>query len=73
MYYLFWVKDSSSETPTLESVPIVNNFPELFPEDLNKIPPKMEINFGINLLPNTQPISIRPYKIASVELKELKE
>ena len=33
----------------------------------------MEINFGINLLPNTQPISIRPYKIAPVELKELKE
>ena len=73
MYYLFWVKDSSSETPTLQSVPIVNNFPELFPEDLHRIPPKMEINFGINLLPHTPPISISPYRTAQLELKELKE
>ena len=63
------VKDSSLETPTLELVPVVCEFPE----DLPGVPPKREIDFGIDLLPDTQPISIPPYRMASAELKESKE
>ncbi|TMW90122.1 hypothetical protein EJD97_016178 [Solanum chilense] len=48
-----WVKDSSSETPTLESVPIVCEFPDVFPKDFLGVPPEMEIDFGIDLLPDT--------------------
>ncbi|KAH0743109.1 hypothetical protein KY290_031102 [Solanum tuberosum] len=73
LYHLVWVKDSSSETPTLESVPVVNEFPEVFPEDLPRVPPQREIDFGIDLLPDTQPISIPPYRMAPAKLKELKE
>ncbi|KAH0689166.1 hypothetical protein KY289_016524 [Solanum tuberosum] len=73
LYHLVWIKDSSSETPTLESVPVVNEFPDVFPEDLPEVSPNIEIDFGIDLLPDTQPISIPPYKIAPPELKELKE
>ncbi|KAH0725485.1 hypothetical protein KY284_001350 [Solanum tuberosum] len=58
LYRLVWVKDSSSETPTPKSVPMVNEFPKVFPEDLPKVPLKREIDFGIDLLPDTQPISI---------------
>ncbi|KAH0784217.1 hypothetical protein KY290_003815 [Solanum tuberosum] len=61
------------ETPTLESVLVVNEFPEVFPEDLPGVPPEREIHFGIDLLPDTQPISIPPYRMAPAELKELKE
>ncbi|KAH0637947.1 hypothetical protein KY290_036496 [Solanum tuberosum] len=73
LYHLVRVKDSSSESPTLESVPVVNEFPEVFPDDLPEVPPKREIDFGIDLLPDTQPISIPPYRMAPAELKELKE
>ena len=48
-------------------------FSEVFPEDLPGVPPKRKIDFGIDLLPDTQPISIPPYRMAPAELKELKE
>ena len=73
LYHLVRVKDFSSESPTLESVPVVSEFPEVFPEDLPGVPPEREIDFGIDLLPDTQPISIPPYRMAPAELKELKE
>ncbi|WMV45982.1 hypothetical protein MTR67_039367 [Solanum verrucosum] len=68
-----WVKDSSSESPTLESVSVVSEFPDVFPEDLPEVPPERDIDFGIDLLPDTQPISIPSYRMAPVELKELKK
>ncbi|WMV07858.1 hypothetical protein MTR67_001243, partial [Solanum verrucosum] len=73
LYYLVWVKDSSSESLTLKSVLMVNDFPEVFPEDLPGVPLEREIDFGIDLLPDTQPVSIPPYRMAPAELKELKE
>ncbi|WMV58889.1 hypothetical protein MTR67_052274 [Solanum verrucosum] len=48
-------------------------YPEVFPDDLPGVPPEREIDFGIDFLPDTQPISILPYRMAPVELKELKE
>ncbi|WMV29770.1 hypothetical protein MTR67_023155 [Solanum verrucosum] len=66
------VKDVEFETPILKLVPIVNELLEVFPDDLPGVPPEREIDFGIHLLPNTQPISIPPYRMAPPELKELK-
>ncbi|XP_055800410.1 uncharacterized protein LOC129869841, partial [Solanum dulcamara] len=43
------------------------------PEDLPGVPPDREIDFGIDILPDIQPISIPPYRMAPAELKELKE
>ena len=51
---------------------MVREFPEVFPNDLPGIPPKWEIDFGIDLLPNTNSISIPPYWMTLDELKELK-
>ena len=53
LYHLVQVKDSSLETPTLESVPAVCEFPELFPKNLPGVPPEREIDFGIDLLLDT--------------------
>ncbi|XP_019238505.1 PREDICTED: uncharacterized protein LOC109218581 [Nicotiana attenuata] len=72
IYHLVRVKDADAQIPTLQSVPIVNKFPEVFPEDLPGVPPDREIDFGIDLLPGTKPISIPPYRMAPAELKELK-
>ncbi|XP_075076665.1 uncharacterized protein LOC142163291 [Nicotiana tabacum] len=72
IYHLVRVKDADAQIPTLQSVPIVNEFPGVFPEDLPGIPPDREIDFGIDLLPGTKPISIPPYRMAPAQLKELK-
>ncbi|XP_070036454.1 uncharacterized protein [Nicotiana tomentosiformis] len=71
--YLVYVRDVSVDTPTTESVPIVRDYPNVFLMDLSGIPPERDIDFGIDLLPGTQPISIPPYRMALPELKELKE
>ncbi|KAH0694961.1 hypothetical protein KY285_022058 [Solanum tuberosum] len=73
IYQLVRVHDSSVEIPHFQSVPIVREFPEVFPDDLPGIPPEREIDFGIDLIPDTRPISIPPYRMAPAELKELKE
>ncbi|XP_019258030.1 PREDICTED: uncharacterized protein LOC109236320 [Nicotiana attenuata] len=73
IYHLVWVTDTDAEAPTLEFVPVVNEFLDVFLDELPRIPPDREIDFGIDVMPGTQPISIQPYIIAPVELKHLKD
>ncbi|KAA3484414.1 Retrotransposon protein [Gossypium australe] len=56
----------------IESVPIVCEYSDVFPEELPGLPPVREVEFGIELAPGTAPISIAPYRMAPTELKELK-
>ena len=53
-------------------MPIVNEFPDVFSDDLPGIPPSRAVNFVIELEPGTEPISKAPYRMAPVELKERK-
>ena len=53
LYHLVWVKDSSTEDRTLQSAIVVCVSREVFPEDLPRVPPKREIYFGIDILPDT--------------------
>ncbi|XP_070005553.1 uncharacterized protein [Nicotiana sylvestris] len=71
--YLAYVRDSKAEVPSIDSVHVVHEFPEVFPSDLPGMPPDRDIDFCIDLAPGTHPISILPYCMASPELKELKE
>ncbi|XP_049388796.1 uncharacterized protein LOC125853135 [Solanum stenotomum] len=68
IYHIVRVKDIESETPPLELVPIVREFSKVFPDGLPAIPPEREIDFDIDLLSDTQPISIPPYQIAPAKL-----
>ncbi|OMO58913.1 reverse transcriptase [Corchorus capsularis] len=61
------------ELPSLNSIPIVQDFSDVFPEDLHGLPPDREVEFSIDLIPGTTPISKTPYRMAPTELKELKE
>ena len=72
-YHMVKVQDLDSEVPFIEFVPVVREFSEVFHNDFPSIPPKQEIDFGIDLLPDTNPISIPPYRMAQAELKELKD
>ncbi|KAH9658001.1 hypothetical protein KPL70_023315 [Citrus sinensis] len=56
----------------LEDIPIVREFIDVFPEDLPGLPPDREVEFTIELVPGTTPISKAPYRMAPIELKELK-
>ncbi|XP_070042717.1 uncharacterized protein [Nicotiana tomentosiformis] len=71
--YLSFVMDVSAETPAIDSILVVRDFPDVFPADLPGMPPDRDIDFGIDLVPCTQPISILPYHMAPAKLKELKE
>ena len=64
--------ESANSEMQLAEVPVVNEFFDVFPEDLSGLPPDREIEFEIELEPGTEPISIAPYRMAPAELKELK-
>ena len=73
MGYLANIMDTREELKVKpEEVLVVNEFPDVFPEDLPGLPPDREIEFVIDLLPGTAPISKAPYRMAPAELKELK-
>ncbi|XP_073133691.1 uncharacterized protein [Henckelia pumila] len=57
----------------LEDVEVVRDFPEVFPDDIAGLPPAREVEFGIELMPGTQPASKAPYRLTPTEMKELKE
>nr|XP_004237286.1 uncharacterized protein LOC101250208 [Solanum lycopersicum] len=64
IYHIVRGRDFESEVPPIESVPVVREFPEIFPDDLPGISLEREIDFNIDLLSNTQPISIPPYRMS---------
>ena len=53
-------------------MPVVNDFQDVFPDDLSRVPPPREIEFCIDLESDTKHISIPPYRMAPAGLKELK-
>ncbi|WMV59131.1 hypothetical protein MTR67_052516 [Solanum verrucosum] len=72
MTYLTHIRDVKVESPSIESILVVSEFCEVFPNDLPSMPPDRDIYFCINLEPSTRPISIPPYCMTPAELRELK-
>jgi hypothetical protein len=56
-----------------DHIKIVREFPDVFLEELSGMPPNRELEFVIDLLPGTPPISKRPYRMSVEELNELKK
>ncbi|GJW75349.1 putative nucleotidyltransferase, ribonuclease H [Tanacetum coccineum] len=65
-------EDRSGEK-RLEDVPIVQDFPEVFPEELSGLPPTRQVEFQIDLMPGAAPVARAPYRLAPSEMKELSE
>ncbi|GJU13819.1 putative reverse transcriptase domain-containing protein [Tanacetum coccineum] len=65
--------EDKSERKRLEDVPIVQDFPEVFPEDLPGLPPTRQVEFQIDLVPGAAPVARAPYRLAPSEMKELSE
>ncbi|KAL8147950.1 hypothetical protein AgCh_005326 [Apium graveolens] len=69
--YLAYVVDTQKEVPNLQDIPVVNEFEDVFPQDLPGLPPDRVIEFAIELAPGTAPVSKAPYRLAPLEMKEL--
>ncbi|GKB24619.1 hypothetical protein Tco_0864020 [Tanacetum coccineum] len=65
-------EDKSGEK-RLEDVPIVQDFPEVFPEDLPGLPPTRQVEFQIDLMPGATLVARAPYRLAPSKMKELSE
>nr|GEZ77157.1 retrotransposon protein, putative, Ty3-gypsy subclass [Tanacetum cinerariifolium] len=57
----------------VKDVPIIHDFPKVFPEDLPGLPPPRQVEFRIDLLPGATPVARAPYRLALSELKELSD
>ena len=71
--YLAHVINTSTPKVTLENVPIVQEFLDVFFEDLPRLPPDRELEFGIDLLLGSAPIFIPPYRMALAKLKKVED
>src|ERR1041384_898499 len=58
--------------PDLEDIPMVRDFPDVFPEELSGMPPDRCVEFIVDLIPGTTPIPRRPYRMAPHDLAALK-
>ncbi|KAL4376309.1 hypothetical protein GQ457_02G020130 [Hibiscus cannabinus] len=56
----------------IEEIPVVEEFPDVFPEELPGLPPDRDVEFEIETYPGSAPISMAPYRMAPKEYKELK-
>ncbi|GKB35495.1 putative reverse transcriptase domain-containing protein [Tanacetum coccineum] len=66
-------EEDKSEIKQLKDVPIVQDFSEVFPEDLLGLPPARPMEFQIDLIPGAAPVARAPYLLAPSEMKELSE
>jgi hypothetical protein len=61
------------EVVPIRQIPVVCEFPYVFPDELPGLPPDRDVEFGIELIPGTAPISRRPYRMPPDELAEMKK
>jgi hypothetical protein len=64
---------SQMKVTALEEILVVQEYPNVFPEELPVMQPDPDIEFLIELLPRTPPISKRSYRMPVNELLELKK
>ncbi|KAK6151942.1 hypothetical protein DH2020_014577 [Rehmannia glutinosa] len=70
--YLAFVINKPKVETQINQVPIVSEYMGVFPQELTIVPPDREVEFTIEVLPGTAPIARMPYRMATLELQELK-
>ncbi|GJX14209.1 putative reverse transcriptase domain-containing protein [Tanacetum coccineum] len=69
--FLAQVTEQELKKKRLEDVPVIRDFPEVFPEDLPGLSPPRQVEFRIDLIPGVAPVARAPYRLAPSEMKEL--
>ena len=62
----------SLDVDPLKAIPVVRNYPDVFPEELPGLPPERAVEFSMELLPGTAPVFRRPYRMSQNDLAEMK-
>jgi len=62
---------TTTEEIKLADIPIVRDFPDVFPDDVQGLPPTRQVEFRIDLIPNATPVAKAPYRLAPSEMQEL--
>ena len=70
--FLALILDSKRKQVNFKNIPMIKEFPDVFPEELPGVPPEREVDLSIEVVKGTTPISRAPYRMALTELKELK-
>ena len=65
--------ETKPDEKQLDEIPVVREYPEVFPKDLPGLPPVNQIEFQIDLIPGEAPIAQAPYRLALSKMKELSE
>nr|GEW54696.1 hypothetical protein [Tanacetum cinerariifolium] len=68
--FLTHVMKSKSKEKRMEDVPIIRDFPKVFPEEFLGIPPSRKVEFRIDLVARAAPVARAPYRLALSEMKE---
>ncbi|GKA16186.1 putative reverse transcriptase domain-containing protein, partial [Tanacetum coccineum] len=69
--FLAHVTKKKSKEKRLEDVPVICDFPKVFPEELLGLPPPRQVEFRIDIVPGVAPVARAPYKLAPSEMREL--
>ncbi|KAI3754801.1 hypothetical protein L1987_54592 [Smallanthus sonchifolius] len=69
--FLAHIVDTKDKGNKLQDIPIIRDFPEVFPKDLPGLPPPRQVEFRIDLVPGTTPVAKAPYRLAPSEMQEL--
>lgn len=64
--------NSKDKTATFDNIPVIQEFVDVFPKEIPRLPPKRDIDFTIELVPGAAPVSRAPYRMSKPELTELK-
>eukprot|EP00253_Pinus_taeda_P010363 PITA_10363 len=64
--------NSKDKTASLNNIPVIQEFVDVFPEEIPGLPPRRDIDFTIELVPGAAPVSRAPYRMSIPELTELK-
>jgi hypothetical protein len=70
-FYIMLTVTSESDV-SHSDITIVSEYLDVFPVDITSLPPEREIEFSIDLIPGAEPVSVAPYRMSPLELKELK-
>ncbi|GKB73312.1 putative reverse transcriptase domain-containing protein [Tanacetum coccineum] len=71
--FLAHITEKEKSEKRLKDIPVIRDFPEVFPDDLPGLPPPQQVEFKIDLVPGAAPVARAPYRLALLEMKELSE
>nr|GEZ00051.1 putative reverse transcriptase domain-containing protein [Tanacetum cinerariifolium] len=70
-FYFNVMEKKKSDEKRIKDIPVVKEFPDVFPEDLPGLPPIRQVEFQIDLIPRATHVAHEPYRLAPSEMQDL--